>query len=75
MNIILFFPKNKIYMPFQKVQMPSISSKRVLLLLLLLLFLGLKNRDLKKKIKSVNKIMGLNFASLFTSIPCEASCY
>jgi len=73
MNIILFFPKNKIYMPFQKVQMPSISSKRVLLLLL---FLGLKNRDLKKKRKkSVNKIMGLNFASLFTSIPCEASCY
>jgi len=73
MNIILFFPKNKIYMPFQKVQMPSISSKRVLLLLL---FLGLKNRDLKKKRKkSVNKIMGLNFASLFTSIPFEASCY
>jgi hypothetical protein len=53
MNIILFyfnFPKEQIYMPFQKVQMPSISSKKVLLLSLIM---GFKNRNLKKK-KSVN---------------------
>ncbi len=46
-----------------------------MLLLLIIFFWVCKNRDLRKKKKKRVLIMGLNFASLFTSIPCEPSCY
>jgi hypothetical protein len=48
-------------MPFQKVQMTSISSKKSVIIIIIII-LGLKNRDLKKKEKkSVNNRFELCF--------------
>jgi hypothetical protein len=73
MNIILFFPKNKFTCHFKRCKWHQFQVKRVLLLLLLLFWVW--KIEIWKKRKKRVLIIGLNFASLFTSIPCEPSCY